>query len=165
MNRIPWGRLVALVLGAALLCGCRTIRPPHGSIPQERTLITTGYCSCGKCCGWRRTWYGKPVYSSGPKKGQRKAVGATASGKRASRGTIAADTAVYPFNTVMLVPGYGYGIVEDRGGAIKGDHVDLFFPAHRMALEWGRRTKRVKIWVPPGKKRAASGPRARRESP
>lgn len=80
--------------------------------------------------------------------GQRKQVGVTASGARAHEGTIAADTALYPFGTVMYVPGYGYGRVEDRGGAIKGDHVDLFFDSHRSAMEWGRRMKRVLVWFP-----------------
>ena len=35
-------------------------------------------------------------------------------------GTIAADTEYYPFGTRMYVPGYGGGLVEDRGGAIQG---------------------------------------------
>ena len=36
-------------------------------------------------------------------------------GRRARLGTIAADTRRYPFGTIMYVPGYGYGRVEDRG--------------------------------------------------
>ena len=35
-------------------------------------------------------------------------------------GTIAADTKYYPFSTRMEIPGYGQGVVEDRGGPIKG---------------------------------------------
>ena len=111
-------------------------------------LEATGYCKCGKCCGWHRTWYGRPVYSNGPGKGKRKHVGLTANGERARWGTIAADTSVYPFGTILYVDGYGYGRVEDRGGAIKGKRIDLFFPAHRRALEWGRRKVRVKVWLP-----------------
>ena len=42
-----------------------------------------------------------------------------ASGKMAKVGTIAADTSVYPFGTIMYIPGYGYGEVQDVGGAIK----------------------------------------------
>ena len=42
----------------------------------------------------------------------------TASGTRARHGTLAADTSVLPFGTVVEVPGYGFGRVEDRGGAI-----------------------------------------------
>lgn len=61
-------------------------------------------------------------------------------------GTIAADTRYYPFGTVMTVPGYGTGIVEDRGSAIKGpDRIDLFYDSHGDALSWGRRRVRVVI--------------------
>jgi 3D (Asp-Asp-Asp) domain-containing protein len=61
-------------------------------------------------------------------------------------GTIAADTNYYPFGTRMYVPGWGWGVVEDRGGDIKGpDRLDLFFRNHKQTLDWGRRTLRVKI--------------------
>lgn len=61
-------------------------------------------------------------------------------------GTIAADTRYYPFGTRMEVPGYGWGMVLDRGGAIKGpDRLDLYFDSHRDALNWGRRRLKVKI--------------------
>jgi 3D (Asp-Asp-Asp) domain-containing protein len=70
----------------------------------------------------------------------------TASGSQARHGTVAADTLRYPFGTILYIEGYGYGRVEDRGGAIKGDHIDLFFKSHEKALEWGRRHKRVLIW-------------------
>lgn len=64
-------------------------------------------------------------------------------------GTIAADTSYYPFGTRMYVPGYGQGIVEDRGGAIKGpNRIDLYFDAHRDALAWGRKNVRVIIEYP-----------------
>jgi hypothetical protein len=61
-------------------------------------------------------------------------------------GTIAADTRYYPFGTRMYVPGYGWGRVEDRGGAIKGkDRIDLYFASHNDALLWGRRKLQVHI--------------------
>jgi len=65
------------------------------------------------------------------------------------QGTIAADTKYYPFGTRMYVPGYGWGIVEDRGGAIKGpDRIDLFFESHEEALQWGRKKVNVLIERP-----------------
>lgn len=61
-------------------------------------------------------------------------------------GTIAADTKFYPFGTRMYVPGYGWGVVEDRGSAIKGpDRIDLYFESHQDALNWGRRRVEVQI--------------------
>jgi 3D (Asp-Asp-Asp) domain-containing protein len=129
-----------------MVAGCVSIRPPSGAKAVERTVLTTGYCPCQQCCGWRRDWLGRPVYASGSLAGQRKQVGVTASGVRARKGTIAADTKLYPFGTVFFIDGYGYGQVEDRGGDIKGEHVDLFFRSHEEALEWGRRYRRAKVW-------------------
>jgi len=138
-----------VVISVTLMqAGCTRFRPPAGVRPQTVTLLTTGYCKCGKCCGWKRNWLLRPVYRYGPQKGAPKQVGVTASGVRARRGTIAADTSIYPFGTVMYIEGYGYGKVEDRGGGIKGQHVDLFFRTHDQALTWGRQTLNVKIWLP-----------------
>ena len=64
-------------------------------------------------------------------------------------GTIAADTRYYPFGTRMYVPGYGWGVVEDRGGAIQGeDRIDLYFHSHQEALYWGRKKLSVTIEYP-----------------
>lgn len=64
-------------------------------------------------------------------------------------GTIAADTRYYPFGTRMYVPGYGWGVVEDRGGAIKGpNRIDLYHHSHQEALQWGRRNVHVIIEYP-----------------
>jgi len=61
-------------------------------------------------------------------------------------GTIAADTKYYPFGTRMFIPGWGWGVVLDRGGAIKGpDRIDLYFESHHDALRWGRRRLKVTI--------------------
>lgn len=114
-------------------------------------MVITGYCSCGKCCGWHRNWLLRPVYSSGPNKGKTKTIGVTANGSKARYGTIAADTSRYPFGTIMYIEGYGYGKVADRGGAIKGDRLDLYFPSHRKATQWGRKTQVVNVWFAPKK--------------
>lgn len=64
-------------------------------------------------------------------------------------GTIAADTHYYPFHTRMYVPGYGWGRVEDVGGAIKGpEHVDLFMLTHGQTDDWGRQHVEVQIEKP-----------------
>jgi len=133
--------------------GCRTIiTPPKNTEPLEMDIIATAYCSCGKCCGWKRNWLFQPVYASGPQKGRRKSVGITASGKRARMGTISADPGILPYGTVLYVPGYGYGRVEDTGGAIKGNRIELFFDSHRKALAWGRRAVTAKVWMAPGRR-------------
>ncbi len=64
-------------------------------------------------------------------------------------GTIAADTRYYPFGTRMYVSGYGWGTVEDRGGAIKGaNRIDLYFNSHSTARKWGRKRLRVTVERP-----------------
>ena len=140
--------------GVALLfaTGCASLKPLSGRAPVKRSVITTGYCHCGVCTGWRRNWRGVPVYAYGSKKGQRKIVGQTASGSQVRRGTIAADTSIYPFGTVIYVPGYGYGVVEDRGAAIKGERLDLYFSSHNKARTWGRQAQEVQVWFPDGKR-------------
>jgi len=147
MNRFAGFLFLVLVSGLLFGAGCASVRPASGSRMVERKMLTTGYCPCRECCDWHRNWRGIPVYDAGPLKGKRKAVGMTASGVKARHGTIAADTSLYPFGTVMYIEGYGYGRVEDRGGAIKGAHIDLYFDSHHEAEEWGRRNRRVKVWL------------------
>lgn len=133
------------------LAGCATNghEPPRGARHKDVSMLTTGYCKCKQCCGWKRTWYGKPVVKGTHRK---KEIGITAAGTKARPGTLAADTRKYPFGTIIYIPGYGYGRVEDRGSAIKGEHIDLFFKKHRQALEWGSRKTTVRVYLPPAGK-------------
>lgn len=143
------GQGVIAVAALALLGGlggCRGNGEPVRGTAIEREMTVTAYCACKKCCNWKRTWYGKPVVASGPSKGEYKKPGRTASGEKARRGTIAASS-MYPFGTVMDVPGYGRGVVRDRGSAIRGEKIDVFFERHRDALAWGRQRLRVKVWT------------------
>ena len=154
-----WGR-IALAAGIGALVVCALLpggsRRPRTAIPEisatdasgdAQELLVTGYCNCGKCCGWRKKWFlfGEPVYNYGTMKGSPKKVGVTASGTVAARGTIAADPSVYPFGTKMEIPGYGSGVVQDIGGSIKGAHIDLWFPSHEEATAWGVRKLKVNV--------------------
>ncbi len=124
------------------------LRPPVFRANTVETLQVTAYCACGKCCGWERNWKGQKVYSYGPHEGEVKIIGLTASGTKAKMGTIAADTDIFPMGTIMYIKNYGYGVVEDRGSAIQGKHIDLFFKSHNKALDWGNRNMEVKVWLP-----------------
>jgi 3D (Asp-Asp-Asp) domain-containing protein len=86
-----------------------------------------------------------PVYAYGSSEGKRKKVGITSSGRKARKGTIAADLTKYPYGTEMYIPGYGWGEVQDKGSAIKGNHIDIFFEDHDEAIKWGR--KKLKVTV------------------
>lgn len=151
--RLVWyaaacGFALAVVLAVVRGCGggaskLTAIPPPAED--EKGDVLVTGYCSCGECCGWRRSWLGlgPPVFTYGPMKGRRKKVGVTARGTTARHGTVAADTKVFPFGTRLLIPGYGTGVVEDVGGAISGRHIDVWFPSHEAARLWGRRSLNV----------------------
>ena len=152
--------LLLLAIAAAVVAflvpttGCLSdgIQPPPNSRCVKVKMLTTGYDSGKISCGWKRNWLGRPVYAYGPMKGKSKKVGQTASGAMASHGTIAADTSCYPFGTIFYIPGYGYGVVEDRGGAIKGAHrLDLWFPSRKEALRWGKKDLTAYVWLPKGK--------------
>ena len=150
-HNILWLSASCILLAALLLLGgcARGPRPSSRSKASVREMSISAYCSCKKCCNWKRNWFFRPVVASGPHKGQPKKGGSTASGRKAKTGTIAADTGHYPFGTVMYIPGYGYGRVEDRGSAMKGaNKIDIYFPSHKKALEWGRRRASVKVWLP-----------------
>ena len=59
--------------------------------------------------------------------------------------TIAADWSIYPQGTVLFVEGLGEMAVQDRGGAIQGQQIDVYFESHDDALQFGRQNVRVYI--------------------
>lgn len=93
--------------------------------PIVEEYVITAYCHCVKCCG--------------------KSDGITASGVKAIEGiTVAMDKSM-PFGTKIYIDGIGERIVQDRGGAIKNNRIDLYFDSHQEALNFGRQTKQVTI--------------------
>jgi len=69
----------------------------------------------------------------------------TALGLKAIRGVAAVDPRVIPFGTHLFVEGYGYAIAADKGGAIKGNRIDLCFNTKDEALRFG--TRKVKVHI------------------
>ena len=124
-----------------LLGGCCFFPKQQVHIREKKRMLVTAYDAGPESTGWKRKYgcIGPAVYAYGPQKGQRKRVGITADGTKATKGTIAADTRLYPFGTKMYVPGYGWGEVHDVGSAIKGNHIDVFFSSRKKALKWGRK--------------------------
>jgi len=120
---------------ATLVAG---LTPEEIDAPGEIVLMeVTAYCPCQKCCGQR-------------------ARGVTASGLGVDHNGglfVAADTDLFPFGTRLVVPGYGSPngeVVEviDRGGAIKGMRLDVYYPDHKTALKWGRQVLPVRVLPP-----------------
>jgi len=69
----------------------------------------------------------------------------TASGKPPHFGVAAVDTRVIPMYTRLYVEGYGYAVALDRGGAIKGNRIDLFYETGAEARRWG--VRKVKVYI------------------
>ena len=76
----------------------------------------TAYCSCAKCCG--------------------KVTGRTASGTHAVAGQTVAASGQFAFGTKLNINGKEY-TVEDRGGAIQGNRIDIYMNSHAEAMAWG----------------------------
>ena len=91
---------------------------------KAEVFKATAYCSCERCCDKDPSdkWYG-----------------ITATGKRARWGTVAVDKRVIKLGSQLRIEGYPDTIfrAEDVGGAIKGNHIDVWFPSHREALKFG----------------------------
>lgn len=68
----------------------------------------------------------------------------------ANLSTIAVDPSVIPLGTKVYIPGYGYAICSDTGGAIKGNIIDLYLNSEEECLAWGRRTVTLHIIAYPG---------------
>ena len=84
----------------------------------------TAYCPCSKCCG--------------------KSTGRTASGTTATPGRTVAASSQFAFGTKLNIGGHVY-TVEDRGGAINGNKIDIFVSSHAQALQWGVRYLPVSV--------------------
>lgn len=64
--------------------------------------------------------------------------GYTATGLRAGPGRVAVDPSVIPLGTHLYIPGYGFAVAADTGGAIRGNRIDLGFASTDDALRFGR---------------------------
>ncbi|MDW8194936.1 MAG: 3D domain-containing protein [Candidatus Calescibacterium sp.] len=69
----------------------------------------------------------------------------TCTGHRVKRGIVAVDPSIIPLGTKLYIEGYGYGVALDKGSAIKGFKIDLYFETLQEAINWGRR--KVKVFI------------------
>lgn len=103
--------------------------PIHGVGDCSSSLLslgvfqTTAYCPCNSCSeGW----------------GRHTSTGAVATAHH----TIAVDPSVIPYGTKVMINGVVY-TAEDRGGGVRGNHIDIFFDTHSESLNYGRRNVEV----------------------
>lgn len=111
----------------------RHYMPPNYALFKTERLvllgdyIITAYCSCEVCTG----------KSEGDK-----GYGITASGTVATNNRTVATSNELPFGTILVINDKEY-VVEDRGGAIVKDRVDLYIQSHEDCLQFGRQETKV----------------------
>lgn len=104
----------------------------EGITPIIRNLNTSSYCPCEKCC--------------------EKTDGITASGEKATVWHTVAAGKDYKMGTIIYIPelanmpNEGWFIVQDRGGSISNDKLDIYLNTHSEALQYGRKTLECYIY-------------------
>lgn len=68
-----------------------------------------------------------------------KSDGITASGLKVKEKRTLACPPAFPFGTKVQIEGVGTLVCEDRGGAIKGNHFDIYVETKKEAFAFGRR--------------------------
>lgn len=74
-----------------------------------------------------------------------KSDGITASGLKVKEKRTLACPPAYPFGTKVKIDGYGTYVCEDRGGAIKGNHFDIYVETKKEAFAFGRRNLQAEV--------------------
>lgn len=77
-----------------------------------------------------------------------KSDGITASGLKVKEAQTLACPPNFPFGTLMEIDGVGVRRCEDRGGAIKGNHIDIYVATKGEAFAFGRRNLTARIVNP-----------------
>ncbi len=90
------------------------------NLPQDKFIINaSAYTAAADECG--------------------KSDGITASGVKVKENRTLACPPQFPFGTKIQIEGYGTYVCEDRGGAIKSNHVDIYMETKKEAFAFGRR--------------------------
>lgn len=103
-----------------------------GMTPSICMMNTSAYCACIKCCG--------------------KEDGQTASESQVIQWYTVAVGEMYEFGTIIYIPGLrdkpngGWFVVQDRGGAISSEKLDIYFSSHEAALQYGRKNQECYIF-------------------
>lgn len=109
----------------------------QGKTPSVVTLNASAYTAstCGKAPG-----------SSG--------YGITSSGARATAWCTLAAGKGYPVGTIMYIPYFankpngGWFVVQDRGGAISNNKVDIYMNTYNECISFGRRNLECYVYLP-----------------
>jgi 3D (Asp-Asp-Asp) domain-containing protein len=90
------------------------------NLPEEKfTINASAYTAAADECG--------------------KSDGITASGIKVKENRTLACPPNFPFGTKIQIEGVGTLVCEDRGGAIKGNHFDIYVETKKEAFAFGRK--------------------------
>lgn len=104
-----------------------------GKKPIVKIFNTSAYCSCQKCCG--------------------KTNGITSSGVQATSWYTIAAGKDYPIGTVIYIPSFkdkpngGWFVVQDRGGSISNNKIDVYMGTHQQAIQFGRKNLECYVYM------------------
>lgn len=102
----------------------RAADKPRGNWMQ---VWATAYCpTCRVCDTGRITATGRHAWSRG--------LAVAARGRR-----------VAPLGSRVYVPRFGWLPVDDTGGGVRSNQIDIRMKTHRRAVKWGRRRMRVMV--------------------
>lgn len=102
--------IIQVSVDGQLFVGDRRYYKGQAPVRSLGVFKTTGYCPCYSCSeGW----------------GRHTSTGAVASANH----TIAVDPRVIPYGTKVMINGIVY-TAEDKGGGVKGNHIDIFYNTH-----------------------------------
>jgi len=124
--------LFLLVAAAAAAVAPAPATAPRGAWQPMGEYRVTGYSACVACCGKSDVITADGTYTPGFK------------------GVLVSAPRDIPFGTKLWVEGVGLVEVHDRGGAIKGRRLELFFQKYHDALQWGVQKRQVWVWKESG---------------
>jgi 3D (Asp-Asp-Asp) domain-containing protein len=105
--------------------------PPAKTLEQDKirwkTVVATAYCPhCRVCETTGVTYTGREAIPDG--------VAVARSGPRAAR-----------LGTKLLVPGRGWLLVDDVGGGVESNQIDIRVATHAEAVQFGRRQMQIGV--------------------
>lgn len=96
------------------------------NLPKEKFIINaSAYTAAADECG--------------------KSNGITSSGLKVEENRTLACPPEYPFGAKIAIEGMGVYRCEDRGGAIKGNHFDIYMETKKEAFAFGRRNLEAEV--------------------
>lgn len=99
---------------------------------EYEEFVATAYCACEKCCSeWAINRKGPVVGSTGM--------------ELIPKYSIAVDPNIIPYGSILVDSIGNEYRADDCGGAIKGNHIDIYFSSHEEASNYGRQTIELAI--------------------